>query len=129
MRSTTQDRMLKSAENWLAGFFGLEWPKNATLELLIEADGFNNSLAGERACKNANTGVATGGTNASAIWQKHYLADAVKRLQASTISGFTWNISDAYKYVAFSLIPETHANVIIQCPITLFFRDCRFGLF
>lgn len=21
----TQDRMLKSAENWVAGFFGLEW--------------------------------------------------------------------------------------------------------
>lgn len=21
----TQDRMLKSAENWMAGFFGLEW--------------------------------------------------------------------------------------------------------
>lgn len=23
--SKTQDRMLKSAENWMAGFFGLEW--------------------------------------------------------------------------------------------------------
>jgi hypothetical protein len=25
VRTTTQDRMLKSAENWMAGFFGLEW--------------------------------------------------------------------------------------------------------
>ena len=30
-RSTTQDRMLKSAEYFLAGFFGLDWPSNATL--------------------------------------------------------------------------------------------------
>lgn len=30
-RSTTQDRMLKSAEYFLAGFFGLGWTDNATL--------------------------------------------------------------------------------------------------
>ena len=30
-RSTTQDRMVKSAEYFLAGFFGLDWPSNATL--------------------------------------------------------------------------------------------------
>lgn len=35
-RSTTQDRMLKSAEYFLAGFFGLDWTQNATLVLAIE---------------------------------------------------------------------------------------------
>ena len=45
-RSTTQDRMTKSAEYFLAGFFGLQWTSNATLELIIEGDGYNNSLAG-----------------------------------------------------------------------------------
>lgn len=30
-RTTTQDRMLKSAEYFLAGFFGLRWTQNATL--------------------------------------------------------------------------------------------------
>lgn len=45
-RTTSQDRMLKSAENWMAGFFGLEWTNNATLEVIIEQNNFNNSLAG-----------------------------------------------------------------------------------
>ncbi|RHZ43661.1 histidine phosphatase family protein [Aspergillus thermomutatus] len=31
VRTTTQDRMLKSAENFLAGFFGLEWTEKANL--------------------------------------------------------------------------------------------------
>lgn len=34
-RSTTQDRMLKSAEYFLAGFFGLGWTENATLVCLM----------------------------------------------------------------------------------------------
>jgi hypothetical protein len=46
VRTTTQDRMLKSAEYFMAGFFGLEWTQNATIEVIIEAEGFNNSLAG-----------------------------------------------------------------------------------
>jgi hypothetical protein len=45
-RTTTQDRMLKSAENFMAGFFGLEWTNNATLELMIAQSSFNNNLAG-----------------------------------------------------------------------------------
>jgi hypothetical protein len=47
-RSTTQDRMTKSAEYFLAGFFGLEWTDNATLVLAIEdrTGVWNNSLAG-----------------------------------------------------------------------------------
>lgn len=47
-RSTTQDRMTKSAEYFLAGFFGLEWTSNATLVLAIEEPNgvWNNSLAG-----------------------------------------------------------------------------------
>lgn len=66
-RSTTMDRMVKSAEvrvlhmmisifvdgflqNFLSGFFGLSWQNNATLELIIDETGFNNSLAGYNAC-------------------------------------------------------------------------------
>ncbi|MCJ1471081.1 hypothetical protein MMC07_009729 [Pseudocyphellaria aurata] len=95
VRTTTQDRMLKSAEYWLAGFFGLEWPKNATLELQIELTQFNNSLGGNLACNNSNLAVALGGTNASVVWENQYLTDAVKRFNALS-QGFTWNISDAY---------------------------------
>ncbi|EAT81332.2 hypothetical protein SNOG_11624 [Parastagonospora nodorum SN15] len=50
VRSTTQRRMYESAEYFLAGFFGLSWTQNATLELAIEWPGFNNTLAGYKQC-------------------------------------------------------------------------------
>ena len=109
VRATTQDRILKSAENFLAGFFGLEWPQNATLELIIEQPGFNNSLAGDLNCKNSATGVSTGGTNASVLWQNKYLPAAVDRLNALS-ENFTWNVSAAYKYVAFGLTIKMQVN-------------------
>lgn len=93
--------MLKSAENFLAGFFGLEWTKNATLEVIIEKTGFNDSLVGSSNCKNANTGLALGGTNASVIWENKYLPPAVNRFNALS-ENFVWNVSDAFKYVALS---------------------------
>lgn len=95
VRTTTQDRVLKSAEDFLAGFFGLDYTKNATLELMIEANGFNNTLGGNLGCPNANLPVSAGGTNASVIWENKYLAPAVQRFQALS-ENFKWNISDAY---------------------------------
>ena len=97
-RTTTQDRMLKSAENFLAGFFGLSWTNNATLELIIEGTGYNNSLAGYDNCNNSNIGVAAGGTNASVIWEKTYLQNATARFNALSPT-FNWTIADTYKYV------------------------------
>ncbi|KAI4250514.1 MAG: hypothetical protein L6R40_000113 [Gallowayella cf. fulva] len=94
-RTTTQDRMLKSAEYFMAGFFGLEWSNNATLELIIEEEGFNNSLAGYFQCENSNAAVNEGGTNASVVWEKIYLQDATRRLQALSPS-FKLTVSDVY---------------------------------
>ena len=96
-RTTTQDRMLKSAEYFMAGFFGLGWTNNASLVVSIEGDGqvWNNSLAGYDNCNNSNTGRSSGGTNASITWENTYLADAVKRFNANS-KGFTWNVSAVY---------------------------------
>ena len=104
-RTTSQDRMLKSAEYFMAGFFGQEWTQNATLEVIIDLKNFNNSLAGRRNCKNtqSKTGVALGGTNASDVWQNIYLRDARQRLQSWSGDSFSWKISDVYK--AQSLCP------------------------
>ncbi|KAG5949716.1 hypothetical protein E4U53_005781, partial [Claviceps sorghi] len=73
VRTTTQDRMLKSAENWLAGFFGLEWTNNATIEVIIEKAGFNNSLAGSLNCPNSHN--KTPGNVAQTTWMREYLQD------------------------------------------------------
>jgi hypothetical protein len=61
VRSTTQRRMYESAEYFLAGFFGLGWTQNATLELGIEWPGFNNTLAGYKQCNHSSWGMAREG--------------------------------------------------------------------
>ncbi|KAG6005252.1 hypothetical protein E4U21_000289 [Claviceps maximensis] len=93
VRTTTQDRMLKSAENWMAGFFGLEWTNNATIEVIIEEGGFNNSLAGSLNCPNSYK--KTPGDSARNTWMHEYLQDAQKRFQAMT-EGLEWTIEDVY---------------------------------
>ncbi|KAI5356807.1 putative histidine phosphatase superfamily, clade-2, histidine acid phosphatase active [Septoria linicola] len=96
-RSTTQDRMLKSAEYFLAGFFGLDWTQNATLVLAIENTTgiWNNTLAGYYNCNNSNAAVSTGGNNASTQWYNIYLANATHRLNSHS-EGFNWTVQDAY---------------------------------
>ncbi|OJD29096.1 3-phytase a precursor [Diplodia corticola] len=94
-RSTTQNRMVESAEYFLSGFFGLGWTQNATLELIIEEQNFNNTLAGYYQCNNSNAAVNKGGTNASTEWAAIYLANATERIQ-DNIDGLDWTISDSY---------------------------------
>lgn len=96
-RSTTQRRMIESAEYFLAGFFGLEWTNNATLVLAREnlTGTFNNSLAGYQNCPNANNFRSFGGNNATKEWTGIYLANATERLHAQA-PGFNWTIKDSY---------------------------------
>ncbi|KAK5741631.1 hypothetical protein LTR17_003837 [Elasticomyces elasticus] len=96
-RTTTQDRMLQSAEYFMAGFFGLGWTDNATLVLNIEngTGVFNNSLAGYDNCPNSNKYTNTAGTNATNLWASIYLKDAQARLNASS-PAFNWTLTDTY---------------------------------
>lgn len=96
-RTTTQDRMLKSAEYFLAGFVGLDWESNplVRLEPIIEQKGFNDSFAGYYNCNNSNLYVAEGGANASIIWEGIYLANATARFNAMS-PGFNWSVSQVY---------------------------------
>jgi len=94
-RTTTQDRMLKSAEYFMAGMFGLEWTDNVTLINTIELPYYNNSLAGYMQCKNSNDYHSSAGSNASLIWENIYLANATQRLRALS-GGYKWTIADSY---------------------------------
>ena len=85
----------QSAEYFLAGFFGLEWMNNATIEVIIEDNGFNNSLAGYDNCKNSNNYRSAGGFNATAEWVAIYLQNATTRFQ-SMIHGIDWTLADTY---------------------------------
>lgn len=57
----------------MAGFFGLEWTNNATIEVIIEQSNANNSLAGYLRCPNAWKN--NGGSQASKEWQTNYLSN------------------------------------------------------
>jgi len=94
-RTTSQDRILQGSEYFMAGFFGQDWTQNATLEVFIEAVGFNTSLSSFLICDNSKLPVNGGGRNASLIWQSIYLANATSRLR-SLITGYDWTLQDTY---------------------------------
>ncbi|KIV97146.1 hypothetical protein PV10_00928 [Exophiala mesophila] len=94
-RTTSQDRMRKSAEYFMAGFFGLDWTNNVTLEIIIEQDGLNNSLSGASHCNNSNSYRAEGGNNASLIWENMYLANATQRFRSMS-GDYNWTVADSY---------------------------------
>ncbi|KAF2206081.1 3-phytase A precursor [Delitschia confertaspora ATCC 74209] len=92
-RTTTQKRMRESAEYFLAGFFGLGWTQNATLEMVIEEDGFNNTMAGYKACNRSNWDVAY---NATVEWASVYLVDAHSRIKGMISGDLEWTLEDTY---------------------------------
>lgn len=60
-RTQSQDRMVKTAENFAAGFFGVpEYMNEVNIEILVETPGLNNSGAPYEVCNNSN--VATRGS-------------------------------------------------------------------
>lgn len=106
----------------MAGFFGLEWSNNATLELIIEENGFNNSLAGYKNCPNSMSWRNTGGQNATLEWTGIYLKDATKRLQA-LVKDFDWTISDTY--AAQTMCPYETVRVPTSHEIVSLIMRCR----
>ena len=65
-RTESQDRMVKTAENFAAGFFGIpEYLSEVNIEILVEAPGSNNSGAPYETCINSN--VASRGSIGSKL--------------------------------------------------------------
>ncbi|KAJ4366217.1 hypothetical protein N0V83_007853 [Neocucurbitaria cava] len=93
VRSTTQRRMTESAEYFLAGFFGLGWTQNATLELGIEWPGFNNTLAGYKNCNHTSWEM---GREALMDWVGVYLHDAHQRFRDNISGDLDWTLNDTY---------------------------------
>ncbi|EJU00867.1 phosphoglycerate mutase-like protein [Dacryopinax primogenitus] len=94
-RTTSEDRMLKSALNFAAGFFGIPYEDQYHQSILIEATGFNNTLAPYETCTNGNNANSAGGSAAVNLWVPIYLKDAAARLTAQS-GGLNITASDAY---------------------------------
>ncbi|KZT05884.1 phosphoglycerate mutase-like protein [Laetiporus sulphureus 93-53] len=96
-RTTSEDRMVASLENFAVGFFGVpEYLTSYHEEIIIESSGFNNTLAPYETCTNANNDVGgTIGSYAAGNWSEVYLKDTVTRLQQYLV-GF--NLTADYVY-------------------------------
>jgi len=65
-RTQSQDRMVKTAENFAAGFFGVpEYQSEVNIEILVESKGVNNSGSPYDVCTNSN--VASRGSIGSTV--------------------------------------------------------------
>ncbi|KAG1849295.1 phosphoglycerate mutase-like protein [Suillus subalutaceus] len=95
-RTESQTRMLNSAQNFALGFFGYPLEGQYQQQIMIEAEGFNNTLAPYRSC--ANNDVPSGGYRGQPYadaWKAVYLKDTVPRLQ-QYLDGFELDVEDVY---------------------------------
>ncbi|GAA5874941.1 hypothetical protein JCM16303_004952 [Sporobolomyces ruberrimus] len=94
-RTESQDRMLNSAKNFAAGFFGFPFEEQYHQLVTIEWPGFNNTLAPYMTCPNAGRKDLTPGHADMAIWINTYLKETAERLQEE-IKGIEITPRDAF---------------------------------
>ncbi|KAI0936637.1 hypothetical protein AcW1_000823 [Taiwanofungus camphoratus] len=95
-RTTSESRMVDSALNFAAGFFGVPQYTTSYYEsIIIESSGYNNTLAPWNACPNANNAIGNLGGVASGNWSQVYLKNTVPRLQ-QYLKGVTLDVSQVY---------------------------------
>jgi hypothetical protein len=108
-RTQSQDRMVKTAENFAAGFFGVpEYMSEVNIEILVETQGVNNSGAPYEVCPNSN--VADKGSIGSTIANRfavNAFNGTIARLQ-SQVKGINFTSTDAIAMLQLCAY-ETHA--------------------
>ncbi|CAI7645281.1 unnamed protein product [Penicillium manginii] len=102
IRTTLQSRMLESAENFLAGFFGLEWRNHANILATIDS-----ATTGEYACTNEGKTLASIATPVG-TWMATYLKERTAELKKLT-GNYDWTVTDTYH--AQSLCPYETISV------------------
>ncbi|THC95799.1 hypothetical protein EYZ11_004709 [Aspergillus tanneri] len=96
VRTTTQDRMLKSAENFLSGFFNLEWTEKANLLAMIEHFNFNTSLMAVYACPRSQDLFGNYSLLPLNEWKNNYLQHRTRKLRRLS-HNYNWTVEDSYK--------------------------------
>lgn len=95
-RTQSQDRMVKTANNFAAGFFGVpEYLDQVNIEILVESPNVNNSGAAYEVCPNSNIAArgSIGSTVATAFAATAFNS-TLARLQAQ-VSGVNFTSTDA----------------------------------
>ncbi|KAK9433087.1 histidine phosphatase superfamily [Lipomyces doorenjongii] len=89
VRSASQDRVLKSAENFLAGFFGLDWAEHANLLVTIDP-----AVTGVFDCTRYYDGVLSAFEQVG-TWNSIYLKERTAKLRKLTGS-YNWTVADTF---------------------------------
>jgi hypothetical protein len=117
-RTQSQDRMVKTAENFAAGFFGVpEYMSEVNIEILVETPFVNNSGAPYEVCPNSNiTTKASIGSAVAAKFALNAFNSTIARLQ-SQVSGINFTATDAIAMLQLCSY-ETHAlGYSAFCPL------------
>jgi hypothetical protein len=108
-RTESQDRMVKTANNFAAGFFGVpEYLDQVNIEILVETPGLNNSGAPYEVCNNSNIASrgSIGSTVSTAFANTAFNA-TLARLN-SQVQGINFTATDAIAMLQLCSY-ETHA--------------------
>ncbi|WVQ85369.1 hypothetical protein IAT38_007534 [Cryptococcus sp. DSM 104549] len=94
-RTESQDRMVKTAENFAAGFFGVpEYLDQVNIEIVVETSGLNNSGAPYETCPNSNIASRGSlGSTAAAEFSANAFNGTIERLQKQ-IEGVNFTLTD-----------------------------------
>ncbi|KAI0044628.1 phosphoglycerate mutase-like protein [Auriscalpium vulgare] len=93
-RTTSEARMVDSALQFAAGFFGVQSYQTSYHQVIeVEEDGFNSTLASYDFCDNSNNAIADLGYDKAAQWALKYTAPTIKRL-SKFIQGYNLTSSD-----------------------------------
>jgi len=89
-RTESQDRMVKTALNFAAGFFGVpEYQNQVNIEILVENPGVNNSGAPYEVCTNSNVASRGSiGSTAATTFAKTAFNATIARLQSQVCRNF-----------------------------------------
>ncbi|EJD36091.1 phosphoglycerate mutase-like protein [Auricularia subglabra TFB-10046 SS5] len=111
-RTTSQDRMLQSAINFAAGFFGIPVEGKYYQLVTIEENGFNNTLAPHKICDN----LGKAGKGAAKGWSEVFLKDAHERLRLQ-IEGFELAIQDVFAMLQICAYETLALGASPFCPL------------
>ncbi|GAB1736415.1 hypothetical protein NU219Hw_g7565t1 [Hortaea werneckii] len=96
-RTESQDRMVKTAENFAAGFFGVpEYLDQVNIEILVENTTINNSGAPYDVCNNANVADRGSiGSSVAAIFAENAFNATLARLNSEVSGALNFTPTDA----------------------------------
>lgn len=93
-RTQSQDRMVKTMLNFAGGFFGIpDYATDFNLEIVVEAENYNNTGAPYDVCPNSNNARGSVGTAAATAFAAPYYNQTAERLNQN-LQGLTLNATD-----------------------------------